>query len=76
MPSPLYYIIFGIVGSFIGHLMLKNDKITYPLGIGIGLAIGFTIANQAPAYLLAILLFAPLLIWRRNHVLAQSTSAS
>lgn len=68
MSSPFLYIVFSVLGALIGHLTLKKDRASAGLGIGVGLAIGFAISNQAPLYLLAILIFAPLLYWRRRHV--------
>ena len=68
MPNPLFYIAFSVLGALIGHLTLKKDRVSAGLGIGVGLAIGFAISNHTPLYLLAILIFAPLLYWRKRHV--------
>lgn len=70
MPSLPITLLFCVIGAIIGHLILKKDALATGLGIGLGLSPAFAIEHQAPVYMLAVVLFVPLLIWRRKHVLS------
>jgi|APSaa5957512576_1039674.scaffolds.fasta_scaffold89502_2 hypothetical protein len=73
MQDYLLIILFCIIGSVVGNLVLKNDRFSRFLGIGLGLSPAFAIIEHMPLLLLAALLFGPLLAWRRHHVRCQSS---
>ncbi len=57
-----------MIGSLIGHMIIKKDMISTALGIGSGIGIAYTINYSNPMYLLATLLFVSLIYLRKYYV--------
>ncbi len=74
MPNILILLPFCVLGALIGNLTLKKDPISNGLGVTLGVAIAFSIANHNPVYLLTILILAPMLYWRRRNVQRQHST--
>jgi hypothetical protein len=64
MPNIL--VVFGclILGAAFGAWKRPEDAVAYALGIACGVTLAF--ATTDAWYLLALLLFVPLVIWRRK----------
>lgn len=74
MPNLITTLFFTILGACLGNWAVKRDTIGIGLGIALGLGPAFAIANQTPVFYLPILVFLPLLFWRRHIVLRQNPS--
>jgi hypothetical protein len=70
MPNIWLHIGFLVLGAAIAGLLCRKDTIALGLGIGLGVSLSFTYGERQPWYLLAGLLFAALLLWRRKRITA------
>ena len=55
-----------IVGAFFGAWKRPRDRWSFALGIACGVSVAFAYVVKDAWYLLALLLFVPLVIWRRR----------
>ena len=66
MPNPIVLIVCCIIGATIGNWARRRDAVAIGLGIAAGLAPAFAIASGQPQWLFALLIFLPLIYWRRR----------
>jgi hypothetical protein len=70
MPNIVLHLVLLVLGAAIGGFVCRKDAIGIGIGIAIGASLSFTIGLREPWYLLGLLAFGPLLLWRRRKVLA------
>ncbi len=61
-----------IAGAFFGAWNRAKDPWAYALGIACGVTVAFSCIVKDVWYLLALLLFVPLVIWRRKTTTPKS----
>ncbi len=66
MPDIKWFILLLIAGGMIGRLLGGKDYLSMGLGVAIGASVAFAIFNSW-WYLLALLIFMPLLMYSRKR---------
>lgn len=66
MPNIWLHIVFLIIGASVGFYGCRRDRIGVGLGTAAGASISFAVGFAEPWYLVATVIFAGLLTWRRT----------